>query len=258
MIDARAVVHPDAQIGPEVTVGPFSIIEAGVTIGAGTRIDSHVLIRAGTTLGRDNRIYSFASIGEDPQFAGYNGEVTRLEIGDANVIREYVTLNRGSTSPKGTGVTRIGSHNFLMAYCHIAHDSVLGDHIIFANGASLAGHVEVGDQAILGGFTLVHQFCRVGAHSLTGIGTVCLKDVPPYLIVAGNPAKTYGVNVRGLRRREFNEQSINDLRLIYKRLFRAKGQGAIGAGSDTPGVDPTSPEGELLRFLAQSERGLIR
>ena len=258
MIDARAVVHPDAQIGPEVTVGPFSIIEAGVTIGAGTRIDSHVLIRAGTTLGRDNRIYSFASIGEDPQFAGYNGEATRLEIGDANVIREYVTLNRGSTSPKGTGVTRIGSHNFLMAYCHIAHDSVLGDHIIFANGASLAGHVEVGDQAILGGFTLVHQFCRVGAHSLTGIGTVCLKDVPPYLIVAGNPAKTYGVNVRGLRRREFNEQSINDLRLIYKRLFRAKGQGAIGAGSDTPGVDPTSPEGELLRFLAQSERGLIR
>ncbi len=258
MIDPRAVVHPDAQVGPEVTVGPFSIIEAGVTIGAGTRIDSHVLIRAGTTLGRDNRIYSFASIGEDPQFAGYNGEATRLEIGDANVIREYVTLNRGSTSPKGTGVTRIGSHNFLMAYCHIAHDSVLGDHIIFANGASLAGHVEVGDQAILGGFTLVHQFCRVGAHSLTGIGTVCLKDVPPYLIVAGNPAKTYGVNVRGLRRRGFNEQSINDLRLIYTRLFRAKGQGAIGAGSDTPGVDPTSPEGELLRFLAQSERGLIR
>ncbi len=120
MIDPRAVVHPDAQVGPEVTVGPFSIIEAGVTIGAGTRIDSHVLIRAGTTLGRDNRIYSFASIGEDPQFAGYNGEATRLEIGDANVIREYVTLNRGSTSPKGTGVTRIGSHNFLMAYCHIA------------------------------------------------------------------------------------------------------------------------------------------
>lgn len=257
MISDRAIVDPGANLAQDVEIGPFCVIEEDVTIGRGTRIDSHVVVRSGTRIGRDNRIYSFASIGEDPQFAGYDGKPTRLEIGDANVIREYVTLNRGSTSARGTGVTRVGNHNFLMAYSHIAHDSTLGDHIIFANGASLAGHVDVGDYAILGGFTLVHQFCRVGRHSLMGIGTVCLQDVSPYLIVAGNPAKTYGLNVRGLRRRGFSEDVITELRDIYRRKFR----GNTGQGAQDPGAQahPSSPEAEdFLEFLSQSERGVIR
>ena len=257
MISDRAIVDPGANLAQGVEIGPFSVIEEDVTIGRGTRIDSHVVVRSGTRIGQDNRIYSFASIGDDPQFAGYDGKPTRLEIGDANVIREYVTLNRGSTSARGTGVTRVGNHNFLMAYSHIAHDSTLGDHIIFANGASLAGHVDVGDYAILGGITLVHQFCRVGRHSLTGIGTVCLQDVAPYLIVAGNPAKTYGLNVRGLRRRGFSEDVITELREIYRRKFREK----TGQGPQDPGAQahPSLPEAaDFLEFLSQSERGVIR
>ena len=257
MISDRAVIEPGARLAEEVEIGPFCVIEADVSIGRGTRIGSHVVVRSGTQIGRDNRIYSFASIGEDPQFAGYAGEPTRLEIGDANVIREYATLNRGSTSDRGTGVTRVGNNNFLMAYSHVAHDSTLGDHIIFANGASLAGHVEVGDFAILGGFTLVHQFCRVGPHSLTGIGTVCLQDVAPYLIVAGSPAKTYGVNVRGLRRRDFRDEVIAELREIYKEKFRGK---TISKRIEPSGQGQTfSPEAaQLLEFLSQSQRGVIR
>ena len=257
MISDRAVIDPGAHLAEEVEIGPFCVIEGGVSIGRGTRIGSHVVVRSGTQIGRDNRIYSFASIGEDPQFAGYAGEPTRLEIGDANVIREYVTLNRGSTSNRGTGVTQIGNNNFLMAYSHIAHDSTLGDHIIFANGASLAGHVEVGDFAILGGFTLVHQFCRVGPHSLTGIGTVCLQDVAPYLIVAGSPAKTYGINVRGLRRRDFGDEVIAELRELYKQKFRGR---SVPNNAQSPRVSHiSSPEAQqLLEFLSQSQRGVIR
>ena len=257
MISDRAVIDPGAHLEEDVEIGPFCVIEGDVAIGRGTRIGSHVVIRSGTEIGRNNRIYSFASIGEDPQFAGYAGEPTRLEIGDANVIREYATLNRGSTSDRGTGVTRIGSNNFLMAYSHIAHDSTLGDHIIFANGASLAGHVEVGDFAILGGFTLVHQFCRVGPHSLTGIGTVCLQDVAPYLIVAGSPAKTYGINVRGLRRRDFGDEVIAELREIYKQKFRGKTVSTNITPSE-PGQSFSPESVQLLEFLSQSQRGVIR
>jgi len=258
VIDGRAVVHPGATLASDVTVGPFSVIEEDVVIGSRTKIDSHVIIRSGTHIGQDNRIYSFSSVGEDPQFAGYDGEPTRLKIGDANVIREYVTLNRGSSSSRGTGVTKVGSHNFLMAYSHIAHDSTLGDHIIFANGASLAGHVEVGDYAILGGFTLVHQFCRVGQHSLMGIGTVCLQDVAPYLIVAGNPAKTYGVNVRGLRRRGFTEDAITELRRVYRQQFRAKKVDSEHEESEACGSAGRPEVDTLIRFLSRSERGVIR
>ncbi|MEK9785787.1 MAG: acyl-ACP--UDP-N-acetylglucosamine O-acyltransferase [Gammaproteobacteria bacterium] len=264
MIDPSALVHPEATIQSDVSIGPFSIVEADVVIGSGTKIDSHVVVRSGTHIGRDNHIYSFASIGDDPQFAGYNGEKTTLHIGDNNIVREYVTLNRGSTSPRGSGVTRIGSHNFIMAYSHVAHDSTLGDHIIFANGASLAGHVEVGDYAILGGFSLVHQFCRVGAHALTGIGTVCLKDVPPYTIVAGNPAKTFGLNVRGLRRRHFDEHTIMALKRTYRRAFRNIGEGGYdGKNDQSDDVGRDKIENNLhcealLQFIQTSERGVIR
>ncbi|XXK23349.1 acyl-ACP--UDP-N-acetylglucosamine O-acyltransferase [Arenicellales bacterium nBUS_48] len=258
MIDSKAVIDKNADLAADVTVGPFSVIESDVEIGAGTVIGSHVVIRSGTRIGIENKIYSFASIGEDPQFVGYAGEPTRLEIGDHNIIREYVTLNRGSSSLRGTGTTTIGNHNFIMAYSHIAHDSTLGSHIIFANGASLAGHVEVGDYAILGGFTLVHQFCVVGAHALTGIGTVCLKDVPPYLIVAGNPSKTYGVNVRGLRRRKFSEESISDLKRVYKRLFRSRGADSTIHSEDITSGVPGHHAALLETFIARSDRGVIR
>jgi len=263
VIDPSARVHPDAIIEDDVSIGPFTIVEADVAIGSGTRIDSHVVVRSGTRVGKNNRIYSFASIGDDPQFAGYKGEKTSLEIGDNNIIREYVTLNRGSASPRGTGVTRLGGDNFIMAYSHIAHDSVLGDHIIFANGASLAGHVEVGDYAILGGFTLVHQFCRVGPHALTGIGTVCLKDVPPYTVVAGNPASTFGLNVRGLRRRGFDEQVILGLKRTYKRLFRSgptqpTDARAIAADSEDSEGSNDEHSKALRKFIETSERGVIR
>ena len=263
MIDPNAKVHPEAVIHDNVSIGPFTVVEADVAIGSGTRIDSHVVVRSGTRVGKNNRIYSFASVGDDPQFAGYKGEKTTLEIGDSNIIREYVTLNRGSASPRGTGVTRIGNDNFIMAYSHVAHDSTLGDHIIFANGASLAGHVEVGDYAILGGFTLVHQFCRVGPHALTGIGTVCLKDVPPYTVVAGNPAGTFGLNVRGLRRRGFEEQVILDLKRTYKKLFRAGSapladSGATAADSEDSAGSNNEHCKALRKFIEASERGVIR
>ena len=258
MIDSKAVIDQNADLAADVTVGPFSVIESDVEIGAGTDIGSHVIIRSGTRIGAGNKIYSFASIGEDPQFVGYAGEPTRLEIGDHNIIREYVTLNRGSSSSRGTGTTTIGDHNFIMAYSHVAHDSTLGNHIIFANGASLAGHVEVGDYAILGGFTLVHQFCVVGAHALTGIGTVCLKDVPPYLIVAGNPSKTYGVNVRGLRRRKFSEESISDLKSVYKRLFRSRAVDPSISPEDIASGLSAHHAALLETFIARSDRGVIR
>ena len=258
MIDSKAVIDQNADLAADVTVGPFSVIESDVEIGAGTDIGSHVIIRSGTRIGAGNKIYSFDSIGEDPQFVGYAGEPTRLEIGDHNIIREYVTLNRGSSSSRGTGTTTIGDHNFIMAYSHVAHDSTLGSHIIFANGASRAGHVEVGDYAILGGFTLVHQFCVVGAHALTGIGTVCLKDVPPYLIVAGNPSKTYGVNVRGLRRRKFSEESISDLKSVYKRLFRSRAVDPSISPEDIASGLSGHHAALLETFIARSDRGVIR
>ena len=260
MIHPSAVVSSEAEIGSNVNIGPFAVIEDCVKIESDTDIGSHVVVRSGTKIGKKNKIYSFASIGEDPQYSAYKGENTYLIIGDNNTIREYVTLNRGSTSDKGTGLTRIGDNNFIMAYCHIAHDSILGDNIVFANGASLAGHVEVGDYAILGGFTLVHQFCRVGAHSLTGIGTVCLKDVAPFVIAAGNPAKYYGINTRGLRRRNFSEDVISDLRRTYKKLFRSDDPDALQYMKNDLQTRPAcdSPTDILTRFCAESDRGLIR
>lgn len=256
MIDERACVHPDARIGSGVSIGPFSLIEADVSIGAGCTIGSHVVVRSGTRLGEENRIYQFCSIGEDPQFASYDGEPTTLSVGNRNIIREYVTLNRGS--PAGTGCTIIGDDNFLMAYVHIAHDSMLGNHTIFANGASLAGHVEVGDFAILGGFTLVHQFCRLGAHCLTGIGTVCLKDVPPFVMANGSTAELYGINTRGLRRRAFNEFSISSLKRAYKLLFRSGKELNAALDELEPLTIDCKEIRQLVGFIRSSRRGLIR
>lgn len=215
-----AIVSPKALLGEGVTVGAYSVIGPEVEIGDDTWIGPHVVINGPTRIGTANRIYQFASIGEAPQDKKYVGEPTRLEIGDRNIIRESVTINRGTVG--GGGVTSIGHDNLLMAYIHIAHDCHIGNNTIFSNNASLAGHVTVGDYVILSGFTLVHQFCSLGAHCFTGMGSAISKDVPPYLMIAGNPAHPHGVNVEGLKRRGFDADALACLRKAYKVLYRSK------------------------------------
>ena len=206
LIDSRAVIDPSAELDEGVSVGPFSVIGAGVRIGKGTSIGPHVVVKGPTTIGCDNRIYQFASVGEDPQDKKYAGEPTRLEIGDRNVIRESATLHRGTVQDQG--ITRIGNDNLFMAYIHVAHDCVIGDNAILANGASLGGHVQIGDWAILGGFTMVHQFGRIGAHSFCGMGSAVNMDLPPFVTVSGQPAKPHGINSEGLRRRGYSDASL--------------------------------------------------
>jgi UDP-N-acetylglucosamine acyltransferase len=255
-IHPQALVDPGAELDDGVEIGPFTIVEKGVRIGANTRIGSHVVIRGNTTIGADNRIYQFSSIGEEPQFAGFRDENTFLEIGDRNVIREYCTLNRGT--PVGQGITRVGDDNFLMAYVHIAHDCVLGNNLIFANCASLAGHVEVGDFVIMGGFTLVHQFCRVGAHSITGIGSVCLKDVPPFVVAAGNTASPFGINVKGLRRRNYSSEQIQALKWAYRQIFRSGLDLRAVVARLEEKLDECAEIQLFIDFLTTSKRGIIR
>ena len=255
-IHETAIVDPSAEIADDVVVGPFSIIEGNVSIGPGTWIGPHVVIRNHTHIGSENRIFQFASVGEEPQYQGYKQEPTELLIGDRNTIREYCTLSRGTVGHGG--VTRIGNDNFLMAYVHIAHDCVLGNHTIFANGSSLAGHVEVGDYAIMGGFSLVHQFCKVGAHCITGIGAICFQDAPPFIVAAGNSAQPYGINVKGLRRRGFSEDTISLLKAAYRLLYRSD-LTLKAAISEIQEIGKDSAQTALLcDFLRRSDRGIIR
>ncbi|MDY6994451.1 MAG: acyl-ACP--UDP-N-acetylglucosamine O-acyltransferase, partial [Pseudomonadota bacterium] len=219
MIDARAVIDPKAELDSRVEVGPYSVIGADVQIGADTWIGPHVVIKGPTTIGCHNRIYQFASLGDAPQDKKYGGEPqTCLEIGHHNEIREYCTMNRGTV--QGGGVTRIGDHNWIMAYTHFAHDCQVGNYTVFANGASLAGHVRIEDYVILGGFTLVHQFCAMGTYSFSGAATVIFKDVPPYVTVWGNRAEAYGINKEGLKRRHFSSETIRALHQAYKIIYK--------------------------------------
>lgn len=256
MIDPRAVVDKDAEIADDVTIGPYSIIGPKVSIGSGTVIGPHVVINGPARIGSDNRIYQFASLAEDPQDKKYAGEETWLEIGDRNTIREFVTLNRGTV--QDDGVTRLGDDNWIMAYVHVAHDCQIGSNTIFANNASLAGHVTIGDHVILGGFTLVHQFCSIGAHALTAFGTGLSMDVPPYVTVAGSPAKAHGLNMEGLRRRGFSEETRSALRKAYRTLYREKLglQDALVKLREQAG---SCPEVALLvDFLESQTRGIVR
>jgi len=256
VIDERAVIDPAARLGSDVRVGPFTVIGPDVEIGDGTEIDAHVVIKGPTRIGRDNRIFSFASIGQEPQDKKYAGEPTKLEIGDRNVIRECCTINRGTV--QDVGVTRIGNDNWIMAYVHVAHDCQIGSNTIFANNASLAGHVTVGDYAILGGFTLVHQFCVIGAHCFTGMGSVIAKDVPPYVMIAGHPVKPHGLNAEGLKRRGFSPETLRALRQAYKTIYRA-GHTAEEAVAILAEPAAAHPEVAALRdFLSQSTRGIVR
>lgn len=219
MIHETAIIDPQASLADDVKVGPYTIIGPGVEVGAGCEIASHVVINGPTRIGRNNRIFQFASVGEEPQDKKFHGEDTWLEIGDDNLIRESVTINRGTQ--QGGGVTRIGNRNWIMAYVHIAHDCLIGDDNIFANNASLAGHVEMDDHVILGGFTLVSQFNRIGAHAFSAMGSVISRNVPPYVLVSGHMAEPVGVNVEGLRRNGFSDEQIRNIRQAYKHVYRS-------------------------------------
>jgi UDP-N-acetylglucosamine acyltransferase len=256
LIDATAVIDPTAEIAGNVSIGPYSVIGANVVIDAGTRIGPHVVIKGHTRIGRDNTIYQFASIGEDPQDKKYGGEPTRLEIGDHNTIREFVTINRGTVQDEG--VTRVGDDNWIMAYVHIAHDCQVGNHTIFANNASLAGHVTVGDYVILGGFTLVYQFCSLGPHSLTAYGAGISMDVPPYVTVGGSPARPHGLNMEGLRRRGFPDEVRKTLKQAYKTLYR-ENRSLQEAIAELRGKADECGELEVLvSFLESRSRGIVR
>jgi len=256
VIHPQAIIDPGARLGRNVEIGPFTIIGAEVEIGEGCRVGPHVVIRGPTRIGRDNQIFQFASIGEAPQDLKYRNEPTRLEIGDRNVIRECCTFSRGTA--QGHGVTRIGDDNLFMAYVHVAHDCVVGNHTVFANNATLAGHVEIGDHAILGGFVGIHQFCKVGAHTMLGVGAVSLKDVPPFLMAYGNPAQPYGLNLRGLRRRGFSEATISALKQAYRTLYRAGLTVEEALAELAPTATQDQRVAEFIAFVRESARGVIR
>jgi UDP-N-acetylglucosamine acyltransferase len=218
LLDPRAIIDPTARLADTVQVGPWSIIGADVEIGEGTVIGPHVILKGPTTIGKHNRIYQFASLGEDTPDRKYKGEPTRLVIGDHNVIREGVTMHRGTVQDRYE--TTVGDHNLIMAYAHIGHDSVIGNHCILVNNTALAGHVHIADWAILSGYTLVHQFCHIGAHSFAGMGAAIGKDVPAYVTVSGNPAEARSMNFEGMRRRGFSDAAISALRRAYKVVYR--------------------------------------
>lgn len=255
-IHQTAIVDAGAEIDPGVTIGPYAVIGPHVCIGAGTRVGAHCVIEGRTTIGRDNRIFQFASLGAVPQDKKYAGEDTRLVIGDRNTIREFCSFNVGTS--QDAGVTRIGNDNWVMAYVHVAHDCQVGNHTIFANNATLAGHVHVGDWAILGGFTGVHQFVRVGAHSFCGVGTVLLQDLPPFVTVSGNPAQPHGINSEGLKRRGYSSEGIMAIKRAYRALYRSglkldEARERIAAmAAEHPEVEP------FATFISTSGRGIVR
>ena len=254
VIHPTAIIEEGARLAKDVKVGPYAIIGPHVEIGKGTTVGAHAVITGHTRIGRDNQIFQFVSLGEVPQDKKYAGEPTRLEIGDGNTIREFCTFNIG-TAQDG-GVTRVGSHNWVMAYAHIAHDCMVGDHTVLANNTTLAGHVEIGDHAILGGLTAVHQFCKVGAHVITGGGTIVYKDIPPYVTAAGQPAKPHGLNSEGLKRRGFTPEQLATLKRAYKILYRD----GLTLQESLAQLDEmgAAEVGLLTSFLRRAERGIIR
>lgn len=255
-IHPAAIVSGEAKLAPGVTVGPYAVIGPGVEIGEGTSIAAHAVVSGPTRIGRDCQVFEFACVGGDPQDKKYAGEPTRLEIGDGNLIREFVTINRGTA--RDVGVTRIGHRNWIMAYAHIAHDCQVGDDNIFSNNSTLAGHVHVGSHVIMSGFAAVHQFCRIGSHSFLGGFAAVTRDVPPYLMVGGQPTAPHGINSEGLRRRGFSAEQIRRLKEAYRILYR-EGLPLAEARERLAGLAAGQPEVQpLVDFIASSERSLIR
>jgi UDP-N-acetylglucosamine acyltransferase len=284
-IHPSAIVDTGAELAADVEVGPYAVIGPQVVLGEGTTVGPHAVIEGPTRIGRHNRIHAHATLGGAPQDKKYRGEPTRLEVGDGNTFRECVTVNRGTV--QDGGVTRIGHDNWVMAYVHIAHDCLVGDHTILANTTNLAGHVQIGDWVILGGCSQVHQFCKIGAHAMTGVSTVVLHDIPPFVMASGNTAQAHGMNTEGLRRRGFSAPSLAALRQAYKTLYRSgltlqqarealseqvrtlQSTEAPQAGASSPsseglaaealaGLDPAQAVGVLVEFLARVERGIVR
>lgn len=251
-----AIIHPGAKLADDVQVGAYSIIDEHVVIGAGTRIGPHVVVTGHTRIGQNNEIFQFCSIGEVPQDKKYAGEPTRLEIGDNNVIRECCTFNIGTV--QDVGVTRMGNNNWIMAYVHVAHDCQIGNNVIFANSTQLAGHVIIDDWVILGGFTGVHQFCQIGAHVMTAVGTVLLHDIPPYVKVSGSPAAPHGINSEGLKRRGFSSEALAGIKRAYKTLYRA------GLTLDEAKIQLAEQADQIVDvkimadFLNRTQRGIVR
>jgi len=256
MIDARAVISPQAEIAADAEVGPFSVIGAGVVIGPRTWVGPHVVINGPTRIGADNKIYQFASLGDAPQDKKYKGEPTQLVIGDRNVFRESVTVNRGTVT--GNAVTRIGNDNLLMAYSHVAHDCTLGDQIVMANCATLGGHVELGNWVIMGGLSAVHQFSKIGDHCFLAHNAMVTRDVPPYVMAVGRPAVPHSVNAEGLKRRGFTEEQIRSIRRAYRVLYRSglKLQAALEELEQTAESEPAIRP--FVDFIKRSSRSLVR
>jgi UDP-N-acetylglucosamine acyltransferase len=256
VIDPRALVSSKAELAADVTVGPYTVIGDGVTIGSGTTIGPHAVINGPTRIGAENRIFQFASIGDAPQDKKYRGEPTRLEIGDRNVFREFCTMNRGTTHDQG--VTKIGDDNLFMAYTHVAHDCVVGSKVVMSNCATLGGHVQLGDWVIMGGFSGVHQFTKVGAHAFIANNAAVTRDVPPYVMAVGQPAQPHSINSEGLKRRGFTEQQIRNLRNAYKVLYRSdlRLEPALERLREMASTQPEVRD--LVDFIGTSTRSLVR
>jgi len=255
-IHPTAIVSPDAHLAEGVEIGPYSIIDSDVHIGKNTIIGPHVVIKAHTDIGEGCRFFQFSSIGEVPQDLKFKGETTRVVIGNHNVIREFVTIHRATSND--IGVTMIGDHNLLMAYCYIAHNCKLGNRIIMSNAANLAGHVHVEDFAIISGMTGVHQFTRIGAHCIIGGASAVSKDIPPFVMAAGNIAKLYGLNMIGLKRRGFKEETINALKQAYKIIFRSSLLLSVAIERVRQEVDDIPEVNHFIEFIKLSQRGICR
>ncbi|MDB5763551.1 MAG: UDP-N-acetylglucosamine acyltransferase [Herminiimonas sp.] len=259
-IHPTAIVDPKAALDSSVEVGAYSIIGPHVTIGAGTKIGPHVVIDGHTSIGRDNTFFQFSSIGAAPQDKKYGGEPTRLEIGDRNTIREFCTFNRGTV--QDAGVTRLGNDNLILAYVHLAHDCQVGSNTIFSNNATLAGHVHIGDWVILSGFAAIHQFCKIGAHAFVGMNTSLTQDVPPFVLLSGNPATAHGINVEGLKRRGFTREQVRDIRNAYKLIYKSNltlNEAKIALAEEEAGAPESAVYLRMIReFLDSATRGIVR
>lgn len=256
LIHPTAIIDSKAELGDNVSVGPYSVIGPDVKIGSGTVIGSHVVIKGPTSIGQDNRIYQFSSIGEDPQDKKYAAEITRLEIGDRNTIREFTSMHRGTKQDHS--LTKIGSDNLFMAYTHVAHDCVIGDHVIMANGASLAGHVHLHSHAILGGFTLVHQFTQIGQYSFAAMGSAITQDIPPFVMVGGKPTRPHGINSVGMERNGISPEDIRLIRKAYKMIYKTnlRLEDAIDKMEDLAG--DSKELSVMVSFLRNVTRGILR
>jgi len=256
MIHPAAIIQPGARLAENVSVGAYAVIGEHVVIGSGTTVASHVVIEGWTEIGCDNRIFQFSSIGAAPQDLKYAGQETYLKVGDRNLIREFTTLNRGTA--EGGGVTRVGNDNLFMAYSHVAHDCVVHDHAILANGATLAGHVEVESAAILGGLAAVHQFCRIGCQSMISGGAMVTQDIPPYTVAQGDRARTVGLNLIGLKRRGFPEETILGIKKAYRLIFRSGLRLEEALLKISEDIQPTSELEHFVSFIKESTRGIAR